>query len=157
REGALGRLYLAEDRALGRHVEVCVLLRELAARLKEDEWLRVELGSLARLTHKGVAKIHVVGPAAQYIVLEHARGETLGERMRRCRSFEPRSFYRIVQQIGGALAEAHGLGVAHGDIRPETVILTREARDENVVKVIDFGVKHLVARGKVDPRSDIHS
>jgi hypothetical protein len=74
------------------------------------------------------------------LVLEYVEGITLSERISLGhRGGEPMSLPQIadvVRQLAGALASMHAIGFAHGDVKPNNVILDR-ALDRAVL--IDFG------------------
>jgi serine/threonine-protein kinase len=50
-----------------------------------------------------------------------------------------RAWYYI-QQLLGALAAAHALGIVHRDVKPANIMIRRDG----VVKLADFGIAHLV-------------
>jgi serine/threonine protein kinase len=47
---------------------------------------------------------------------------------------------RILEQICGSLAEAHGIGLIHRDIKPANIILSHRGGVADLVKVLDFGL-----------------
>jgi hypothetical protein len=50
---------------------------------------------------------------------------------------------RIMKQVCRSLAEAHGLGLVHRDLKPDNIFLNRAGGEEDFVKVLDFGVAKL--------------
>ena len=48
--------------------------------------------------------------------------------------------WSYVQQLLGALAAAHALGIVHRDVKPSNIMIRRDG----IVKLTDFGIAHLV-------------
>ena len=46
----------------------------------------------------------------------------------------------ILRQVCGALAEAHGVGLIHRDVKPANIILSERGGMPDVAKVVDFGL-----------------
>ena len=57
---------------------------------------------------------------------------------------------RIAQGMLRGLADAHGQGVVHGDIKPGNVLLGRDGS----VKLVDFGLAHFVGELSLRARRD---
>jgi serine/threonine-protein kinase len=79
-----------------------------------------------------------------YFVTPLARGETLGDRLRRG-PLEPAAAVAIAGQLAGALELAAAKGVVHRDLRPDAVTLLPGSRLNAVIT--DFGIACPTARG----------
>jgi serine/threonine protein kinase len=140
-EDALGALWRAENTFLSRPVTARVLSESLSSDPEFVARFRTTMGEVSRnLSHPNAATVFNFnwgddGPT-QFVVMEAAEGETLGERMGRVRTLEPARAIRIAAQVVDALEAAHAAGIVHGGLTPKTVTVTAE--DE--VKVLDFGV-----------------
>src|ERR1700694_3585724 len=77
----------------------------------------------------GMGEVYRVGDG--YMVSELVDGETL-----RGTKFGLRKTLDIAAQIAGGLAVAHAAGIAHRDLKPDNVLLTKDGR----AKILDFGL-----------------
>jgi serine/threonine-protein kinase len=74
-----------------------------------------------------------------FIAMELLEGETLDQRLKRATRLAPRDTATILEQVGRALGKAHAARIVHRDLKPANIFIAREL-DEEVVKVLDFGV-----------------
>lgn len=134
--GGMGEVYRAADTRLGRQVAVKVLPEHLARDEEALARLEREARAVAGLSHPGICTLHDVGHegAVSYLVMELLEGETLAERLTRG-PLPLDQVFRLGAEIGGALAAAHERGIAHRDLKPGNVMLTRAG-----VKLLDFGL-----------------
>jgi serine/threonine protein kinase len=72
----------------------------------------------------------------RFVVMEAVRGETVAERVQRLGPLDLKEATRIVARVAAVLAEAHRVGVSHGELDPSSVILT----DGGGVKLLDLGL-----------------
>src|SRR5712692_1180706 len=152
-EGGMGTVYIAEDTVLGRRVAIKTLnagRTEKGAHFRR-RFLR-EARAVSGLSHPHIATVHDYGESADgqpFIVMELVKGETLGELMHNERLTIPRAL-EIIEQVAGALAEAHRHGIVHRDIKPSNVAIDHRGE----VKVLDFGLAKQInadALGVNDP------
>lgn len=149
-EGAMGAVLLVQDRTLDRYVALKVLKPEVAERIESDARFRREARMLSRLTHPNVVTIYSFGStkdAMAYIAMEYVEGHTLDAHVYEDTRFDPEVLCHVVEQICHALAEAHGRGVVHRDIKPGNVLLTSVSGDAHFVKVVDFGIAKVLEKG----------
>jgi serine/threonine-protein kinase len=145
--GGMGRVYCAEQVALGRTVAVKVVHPHLA----DDELAAArflnEARTASRLSHPNSVAIFDFGRTEQgqpYIVMEYLRGRDLA---RVADDEGPLPLARVVdilRQTLGALEEAHALGIVHRDLKPDNVVLEPLRSGLDFVKVVDFGLAKIL-------------
>jgi serine/threonine-protein kinase len=140
-------VYLARDVRLDRPVAIKLLPPELAAHDKlRDRFMR-EARTAARLSHPHIVPIHAVDEVRGYVfyVMSYVDGETLAERVANRGPLPPREASRVLQEVAGALAAAHGQGVVHRDVKPGNILLERAT---GRAMVTDFGIARLADGGE---------
>ena len=156
--GGMGAVYEARHLRLeGRRVAVKVLLREVAESEESFARFRREAEIGARLGHPHIVAVtdfDKLDDGSPYLVMELLAGEDLSRRMGRGRVPETLT-YRVVREVGGALAAAHKQGIVHRDLKPHNVFLVKVEEGEGVVehcKVLDFGISKIAAAATVITR-----
>lgn len=147
--GGMGRVYRAEQKALGRTVAVKVIHQHLHGEEGAAARFITEARASSRLNHPNVVGVIDFGRTGAadgnllYLVMEYLRGRDLS---RIAYEEGPLSFPRIVdilKQILLALDEAHHLGIIHRDVKPENIVLEPTRGGGDFVKVVDFGLAKL--------------
>ena len=141
--GGMGRVYGAEQVALGRSVAVKVVHPHLAHdELAAARFLN-EARAASRLSHPNSVAIFDFGRTADghsYIVMEHLRGRDLSRVAQDEGPLPLRRIVDVLRQTLAALEEAHALGIVHRDLKPENVVLEPLRSGLDFVKVVDFGL-----------------
>jgi serine/threonine protein kinase len=139
--GGMGSVWRAEHVTL--HAMVAIkLLDPVVAQTRDglNRFLR-EAQAAAALRSPHIVQIldHGIDRGQPFIAMELLEGESLGTRLERVTRLSPAETARIVQQIGRAMTRAHDAGIIHRDLKPDNIFLVPND-DEEVVKVLDFGI-----------------
>ena len=151
-EGGMGVVFRAKHAMLRRPAAIKLLL---AGRAEEKDIVRFEreVQLTAALSHPNTISIFDFGRTAEgafYYVMEYLDGFDLERLIQETGPLDPPRAVRILAQVSGALAEAHGLGLIHRDIKPANIILTERIDEPDVVKVVDFGLVRSVEHSPDD-------
>jgi serine/threonine-protein kinase len=160
--GALAAVYRARDLDAGHDVALKVVrtdrLIDASVRERFEREARILCALESPYTAAAVGWGTVEGLAgtsaegALYLAMELLEGESLGARLQRLGRLDPRDAVRFACHCLHSLAEAHGKGIVHRDIKPDNLLLVPRAADRvEVCRVIDFGLAAAVARA---PASD---
>ena len=138
--GGMGVVYRAEDLKLKRPVALKFLPPHLMDAPELKERFLVEAQAAAALSHPNICTIHEVGEdeGRPYIAMEYVEGETLRDRLRKG-PLEPGEAVGLIDQVASGLAEAHGKGIIHRDVKSANIMVTAKGR----AKVMDFGLAKL--------------
>jgi putative ABC transport system permease protein len=182
-QGAMGTVFLATDRTLGRLVALKVVSPEAAAGVGSAALLK-EIAWVARLQHPNILPLHEAGEIAghPYYVMPYVRDGSLRALIKQQRRFTLADALPLIHGIARGLSHAHERQILHCDVKPENVLvqdghcfvmdfgIARKLRSEalewaGVRKELDFSagtpayVSPEQARGDrdVDQRSDVYS
>ena len=142
-------LYLAEQSS-GRRVALRVLLGG------EGEWAQRYLErvySSGQLVHSNILLILYGGEdkGMHYVCREYVEGRTLAQLLEASGRLPAERALGLAVQMAQALSEAHEHGIAHGRLAPRNALLT----DEDVVKLMNFGLGNLAIPGRPTPAEDM--
>lgn len=142
-KGGMGRVYRAE-RADGtfEHAIAIKLMRRPRMPLQVAEQFARERQILARLQHRNIAHLHdggVTPEGLSYFVMELVEGQPISQYAAEQRlGLQP--LLMLFLQVCAAVAYAHTRLVAHADIKPNNILVTRDG----TAKLLDFGVAHVI-------------
>src|SRR5215216_3449976 len=142
--GGMGTVYLARDLRLDRPVALKVLPSEFAGDSALRERFLRETRTAASFSHPNIVPVHAVEERDGLLAfaMGFVEGESVAERVRRAGPLDVRSTVRLLQDIGYALAYAHGRGVVHRDIKPDNIMLERAT---GRALLMDFGISRTIA------------
>ena len=147
--GGMGEVFSAHHSILGRPAAVKVVDPErVSRRLGEDpktvfRRFEREARATAKLTSPHVVTLFDFGTrqdGAFYYVMERLHGLDLETMVTRHGPLAPERAVHMLLQATDALAEAHGLGLVHRDVKPANLFACRVGTRVDFIKVLDFGL-----------------
>ncbi len=137
-KGGMGRVYRAYDKQLEEEVAIKLLKSEIAADKKILDRFKNEIKLARKIIHKNVCRMHDLHEEKdiKFITMEYVAGEDLKSMIRMAAGLSIRAVLSIGKQICEGLAEAHGLGVVHRDLKPQNIMIDRSGN----AKIMDFGI-----------------
>jgi serine/threonine-protein kinase len=166
-QGGMATVYRAWDNRLDRLVALKVIDPALAVHPEYVDRFIKEAKAAARLSHPNIVAVfdqsalpalrggngRPAQPPLAYLAMEYVPGQTLRQLLGRRGRLSPREALDIMDAVLAGLAAAHRAGIVHRDVKPENVLLSEEALQQQnsysaAVKVTDFG---LARTAPVDP------
>ena len=141
-EGGMGTVYKAEHCLMEKIVAFKVLHSHLIANKPALERFRREVRAASKFQHKNVIQIYDAGEGEGgifYMAMEFVEGVSLEAVIKK----SPVPFERqlvILRQVLKAVGEAHKKGIVHRDLKSDNIMITRDKKGEDLVKVMDFGI-----------------
>lgn len=140
--GASGTVYDATHVDLGRRAALKLFHSTGKVTAEALETFRREARLAAQLNHDNIVRVQDFGTTKDgrvFLAMERLEGKSLDEHLSATGPLEHRSALLLGVQICRALEAAHEQGIAHGDLKPQNLFLTRQG----TVKLLDFGVSAL--------------
>jgi eukaryotic-like serine/threonine-protein kinase len=157
-EGGHSFVYRAQDERLRRPACVKLLRRSaidpIFRRTVEQRFVQ-EAFLLARLAHPSTIRVYDFGylrapdpdeAELPFQVCELVSGGPLSRWVKRRIRLEPREVLALVLPLSRALAEVHGAGLVHLDVKPQNILLIKTPSGREP-KLADFGIAQSVQGG----------
>lgn len=145
------RVVTAIRRDNGEAVWLTVFSAEMSQRPEFRRAVKLDRAMLGMLQHQSIVKFLGYGESEGVLLLatESSDFASLSEQLTAGRRFSSEDIIEIGWQVCSALQLAHNLGLAHGGLSAECVLLS----DNLQVTVIDFGVTRWLKAGAVAAES----
>jgi len=184
--GGMGDVYLAEHQLLKRACAVKLIRASAGLDPRALARFEREVRITATLSHPNTVEIFDYGrteDGTYYYVMEYLPGLSLADLVEQYGPLPPERVIYLLRQVCLALQEAHGAGLIHRDIKPSNIFAARRGGQDDVAKLLDFGLvrpveavgsaestamgpvgtpafmspEQVMGESEVDARSDIYS
>jgi serine/threonine protein kinase len=142
-QGGMGWIYKAQNRHTGVLLAIKILRPEYARDKTAMQRFVAEAKAASGLKHPNICQVYDFGltdSQTAYLVMDWINGVSLGAKVKRDLRVPPIEAIVIFQQVASALAHAHQNKVVHRDLKPDNIMLSRDADGRTVVSLVDFGI-----------------
>jgi serine/threonine protein kinase len=135
-ESRLGEVFRARDTRLGRTIAIKIPPPAIQDDAAKREALLADARTAMRLSHPNIATLYEVGDdnGRIFLACEFVPGNSL-DRVIAGHPLNARRAIDIAAQVADALADAHAVGFAHGDLTKDSIVVT----PKGAAKTLDFG------------------
>ncbi len=137
--GAVGDVYLIQDRELGRKLALKVLRPAHMGDSALSECFREEARLCSQLPHPGIVPLHESGTlddGRPFFTMKLVEGRSFAELLRSPERPKQRAqLLQILYRVCQGIAFAHARGVVHGDLKPQNIMIGRFGE----AQIMDWG------------------
>lgn len=145
------RVFHAVDRASSKPVRLTVFSSEMSQRPEFRRAFKTDRAMLSMLMHQSIVRFLGSGESDGQLFFwtEDCEYESLGEQLEQQKTFSAEDVIEIGWQVCSALQQSHNLGLAHGGLTLDAVLLS----DNMQAMVVDFGVTRWLNAAAVSSES----
>lgn len=155
--GGMGAVFLATHLGTDRYVALKLIAPQFMRNQEFVERFKREARAAGRLRHPNVVDVTDFGFSGDgqnrvaYLVMEYLDGCTLSDVLAEENRLPLYWVVDILEQVCGAVQEAHQQGILHRDLKPDNIWLEPNGLGGYRVKVLDFGIAKLAESGSALP------
>ncbi|MFN8655548.1 MAG: serine/threonine-protein kinase [Candidatus Obscuribacterales bacterium] len=148
-KGGMSSVYAANDRLLKSRVAIKVMQSHLSENSNAVMRFKQEAIAVNQLKHNNIVGIQYFditedGSGTPYIVMDLLEGQSLSGEIAQIGALPVDRVLEIFEQACAALQHAHSRGIIHRDLKPSNLMLVKEAGQNDVVKIVDFGIAKML-------------
>lgn len=146
-KGGMCMVYKAKHLLMNKMVALKMLLPESAADAALVERFKREAQAASSLNHPNIITVYDLGISPDnkpFMVLDYLEGQSLEQRID-AGPMPLINFLSVFMQVTSALDAAHEAGIVHRDIKPSNIMIVNTKNQNDVVKVVDFGLAKLMS------------
>jgi serine/threonine-protein kinase len=140
-EGGMGEVYAAEHIHIAKKYAIKLLRPEILSNPEAVTRFKQEAHSSSTIGHRNIIQIEDFGFLSDgriYMCMELLNGAALNDLITTQQPVE--RLLNILIQTGHGLAAAHAKNIVHRDMKPENIFVTIGPNNEDVPKLLDFGI-----------------
>jgi serine/threonine protein kinase len=140
-QGAFGSVYLATHRETGEKVA----LKCIDKKYTDDSSFQREMNALLHLRlnggHPNISGLRedFDDDKSYHLILDLVSGGEMFDHLVKQGSYSEADAARLFSEVASAISFLHGIGIVHGDLKPENLMLTSTKSSDSVIQVVDFG------------------
>ena len=153
--GGMGRVFMARHRMMDRTVALKVIDSQWVQKPEVIDRFKREVKAAASLSHPNIVTAHDAEQAdnLHFLAMEFVDGIDLAQTIRDHGPLSVATACDCIRQAAEGLQYAHDRGMVHRDIKPHNLMVTQD----NVVKILDFGLASLAPRAATDDTLNEHA
>jgi len=149
--GGMGTVYRGRQLSMDRDVAIKVVRRDLAHNAKVVKRFMREARVVSRLRSPHVVPVIDFGQSPDgvlFLVMELLHGESMTMVLARDAPMNQARLCTLLAQTCDALAEAHGQGLVHRDLKPDNIYVSKTPAGQEHCYILDFGIVRAGPGGK---------
>lgn len=154
-EGAFGAVYKSTNRQTGDGVA----MKKIPKKLTDNTSFQNEVNALVQVRNNGghphICSLKEIFEDGRYyyMVLDLVSGGEMFEHLITLGAYSEADASRLVKEVAAALCFLHGIGIVHGDLKPENLMLSTDRAEDSTIKIVDFGCAQISEDGSVTSKS----
>ncbi|MBA3542536.1 MAG: serine/threonine protein kinase, partial [Deltaproteobacteria bacterium] len=151
--GGFGVIYRATHVKSNHEVALKMLHPAMASNERVVARFRREGATLTTLRSRHTVTTYEIvddPSGALFMVMELLHGESLWQRFLNEGVLPWRRVVMIARAVCESLREAHAIGIVHRDLKPENIHLEPRPGEDDLVKVLDFGIAKVLKGSEID-------
>lgn len=138
------QVWVAHDQRLDRNaaLKVRYLADAQDAELEQARFAE-QARTAARIEHPGVVPVYETGSEGEavFLAMRYVHGRNLAQWRRSTRDAASASIFRLLEPVALAIDHAHGVGLAHGSLTAESIVVDEAAAPNRAVLLPFAGVE----------------
>lgn len=145
--GGMSIVYKGKHLYDNKVVAIKVLHSELMSEAQATQRFLLEGKAISSMSHKNLVKVYNLGVSQtdqMFIVMECLEGKSLTDVINTEGNLDAFRVVNIFIQVCEALELAHHNGIIHRDLKSSNIMLLKTEENDELVKVVDFGIAKLL-------------